>query len=94
MVKYFIRTLIISTIFFTSSVYAERLTGLKAHVVFSNFGKPDYSYIFPQGSSSKFIWIEKKFTIVCMITLNAQSVCSADGSLDDNSFFDPYRSNN
>ena len=81
-------------IFFTSSVYAEPLIGLKAHIVFSHFGKPDYSYIFPQGSASKFIWIEKKFTIVCQITPAAQSRCYADGNLDDNSFFDPYRSNN
>ena len=94
MVKYFINTLIISIIFFTNSVYAERLTGLDAHIVFSNFGKPDYSYIFPQGSSSKFIWIENKFTIVCQIAFNAHSQCYADGSLDDDSFFDPYRSNN
>ena len=94
MVKYFIKTLIISIIFFTSSVYAERLMGLKAHIVFGNFGKPDYSWSFPQGSGSKFIWIEKKFTIVCQIAENARSECFADGSLDDNSFFDPYRSNN
>ena len=94
MVKYLIKTLIISIIFFTSSVYAERLTGLKAHVVFSNFGKPDYSSVFIRSSFSKFIWIEKKYTIVCEIATNAESQCHADGSLDDDSFFDPYRSNN
>ena len=94
MVKYFIKTLIISIIFFTSSVYAERLTGLKAHNVFSNFGKPDYSSVFIRSNYSKFIWIEKKYIIVCEIAINAESECSADGSLGDDSFFDPYRSNN
>ena len=93
MVKYLIKTLIISIIFFTSSVYAERLLGLKTHDVFNKFGKPQYSWNISQTSATKFIWINKKFTIVCFIDGRARSVCSADGRLDDNSFFDPYRSN-
>ena len=94
MVKYLIKTLIISIIFFTSSVYAQRLNGLKAHIVFGNFGKPDYSWVLSQTNASKYIWIEKKYIIVCVIAGNARSQCYADGSLDDNTFFDPYRSNN
>ena len=95
MVKYLIKTLIISIIFFTNSVKAERLDKLKLHNVIEEFGRPFYSAELSQSNSTKFIWydiIDYNYTIVCILTANGKSVCSVDGNTENDSwFFDKYR---
>ena len=95
MVKYLIKTLIISIIFFTNSVKAERLDKLKFHNVLEEFGNPFYSAELSQANSTKFIWYDKvdyNYTIVCIVAARGKSVCSVDGNTEkDNWFFDKYR---
>ena len=76
MVKYLIKTLIISIIFFTNSVKAERLDKLKFHNVLEEFGNPFYSAELSQANSTKFIFtcsclhfIEKLITTIQLYVL-------------------------
>ena len=94
MVNYFIKTLIISIIFFTNSVKAEILDKLKFHNVLEHFGNPFYSAELSQANSTKFIWydiVDYNYTIVCIVTASRGSVCSVEGNIENESFFDKYR---
>ena len=58
------------------------------------FGNPFYSAELSKANTTKFIWydfIDYKFTIVCIVTASSRSVCSVEGDIENETFFDQYR---
>ena len=92
--KNIVKIIILCMTFFASTAFGERIKNLKFHHVIEELGNPYYTSELSHKNATKFMWYDKtnhKFTIVCLVPSNASGICSVDGDIENDSFFNKFR---